>query len=381
MMKEGRLILVDTTLRDGEQAPGVSFTLEQKLTLASQLAVAGIHEIEAGIPAMGVREQRAFRAIVEAGLDRPVIAWCRLRRDDVDTSMQAGARYVHLSVPSSQQMLAGKLGKDQSWALRETAALVSYCREKGLQVSIGAEDASRAEAGFLVDLFACCEGEGARRVRFADTLGCLTPSSTREILEYILGRIAIPLEFHAHNDFGLATANSFSALEAGASALSVTLCGLGERAGNAALEEVVPGLALLYGKDCGFNMGTLVDLCDLAAEYAGRIISPHKPVIGSLAFTHESGIHVDGILKDPNLYTFLDPALFGRRSHIVPGKHSGRRALQHCARVLGYELDEAELDPLREEVLSVWEAGSPQDPWTTFKHVLEQHQGGTTYGT
>lgn len=380
MISHGRITLIDTTLRDGEQTPGLSFSTEQKLLLATSLEAAGIDEIEGGSPMMSSAEEASFSCLNDAVGSIPVVAWSRMQRTDIEACHRAGARYIHLSLPSSDLMLAEKLGHDRQWALRQTAQLVALCRDLGMEVSLGAEDASRSDRSFLVDLFNFAAEQGARRVRYADTLGCLTPTMTKTIISHLVEQISLPLEFHGHNDFGLATANSLCALEAGASALSATLCGLGERAGNASLEELAASLSFLYGRESTLDLGSMVRLCQMAAEFSGRAIPAQKPVVGDLVFTHESGIHVDGLLKNPELYSFLDPAILGRTNQIVPGKHSGRRALAHCARVLGYQPDQTGLEKIRNELSLAQGPKAPAEAWAFFHTLLEHHTGAERHG-
>lgn len=367
-----RVTLVDTTLRDGEQAPGVSFTREQKLRILQALFAAGVCEVEAGIPAMGKYEQDTFRMLLDHADGHPLIAWNRMRLSDLKASHACQAQFVHICVPSSEVMLRDKLGTDPARALKDVFHLVGWCRDKGMRVFVGAEDASRADPDFLMELAVTAGLAGAERLRIADTMGCLDPVSTTKLVETLARDIRLPIEFHAHNDFGLATANTLAAIEAGARYASVTVGGLGERAGNASLEETVAALHVLKERFTGVHTEALPGLAKLVSECTRRPIPDCRPVVGAQVFTHESGIHVDGLLKSPHLYSFLDPALFGRKHTVVPGKHSGKAALVHCASRLGFDLDPSRVDEVRTRLSSLWEEGQPVDPWQAYHAILNQ---------
>jgi homocitrate synthase NifV len=333
------VVINDSTLRDGEQTPGVAFTLDEKVKIALALEAAGVDEVEAGTPAMGGDELEAVDAVNGALTRARVIAWCRMSERDVDAALDAGVTAVNLSAPMSDRQIKAKFGTGRLDVLERIRRVVTHARRNGLDVAVGGEDASRADLDFVCAATMVAEDAGARRFRFADTLGVLDPFATHAIFRRLCAETDLELEFHGHNDLGLATANTLAAVRAGATHVSVCVLGLGERAGNAALEEVVAGLRHVGGRETNVNFHHLPGLAALVAEAAGRAIPSAKPIVGGAVFTHESGIHVSGLIRDPQTYEAIDPTAFGRSRRIVLGKHSGMSSVSYALRSIGIDAD------------------------------------------
>lgn len=272
MVTVPEVYIVDTTLRDGEQAPGVAFSLQEKVIIARLLDRAGVCEIEAGIPAMGEVEQEAVRAIVKLGLKSRVTTWNRLLLADIRASLACGVENLHISAPVSETQIRYKLARTRQWVLDCLKAALCYATAYGCRVTVGAEDASRADYAFLLEFALLAQEMGAVRLRYCDTVGILDPFSTFDTISRLKNDLALEVEFHGHNDFGMATANTLAALRAGARYVDTTVGGLGERAGNTCLEELAAALQRLYGVDPGLDARALRALGRYVARASRRLV-------------------------------------------------------------------------------------------------------------
>ena len=321
--------IIDTTLRDGEQAPGVVFSAAEKIEIASLLANAGVNELEIGYPAISQDEQSVIRKITAMNLPVRLTSWARAKWQDIEDACICGTEAVHISFPVSDLYLQ-LMQKDYAWVQQQLQELVPKAKKYFNIVSVGAQDATRADPellkSFVLDATEC----GADRIRIADTVGIATPPSVMSLMGWLKSATPAALEFHAHNDLGMATANAFTALDAGCQAVSVSVTGLGERAGNAALEELAIALKLSGKYKSSIDTRQLSHLCNTVSKAAGRVIEAQKPVVGKSAFQHESGIHCAALLKHPLSYQPFLPDQVGRDKHeLVIGKHSGSASLQH----------------------------------------------------
>ncbi len=352
-MNQPAVLINDTTLRDGEQAAGVAFNLQEKVAIAKFLDAVGVHEIEVGIPAMGEEETRAIRAIGELNLRAKLLAWNRAVISDIQASIACGLKRVHICIPVSGVQISTKFQGQWRITLQQLRDSVNFALDNGLWVSVGGEDASRADQSFLLDVALFAQELGASRFRFCDTVGILDPFATYHRVKKLVESLSIPAEIHTHNDFGLATANALAGIEAGCLTANTTVNGLGERAGNAALEEVVMALKRIYGLDVGIDTRKLLDLSRLVATASCSNVPPWKAIVGENTFAHESGIHAHSVLQNPMTYEPFSPEEVGWERRVVVGKHSGRHAVTQVLGEHGIKLNSEEtksvLDAVRQE--------------------------------
>ncbi|MEG6616132.1 homocitrate synthase [Peptococcaceae bacterium 1198_IL3148] len=349
-MEQRKIHIVDTTLRDGEQTAGVVFANREKIRIARFLDELGVDQIEAGIPTMEGDEQEAIKAICKSGLKASIMGWNRPVIKDIEASLECGVDAVAISISTSDIHMKYKLNKSREWVLENMARAVEFAKKNGLYVSANAEDASRSDIDFLIQYAKVAKEAGADRLRYCDTVGILDPFTTFDNITKIRQAVDIDIEMHTHDDFGMATANALAGVKAGADYVGVTVLGLGERAGNSPLEEVVMALKHLFKIDLGFKTDMFVEVADYVSRASGRELPAWKAIVGSNMFSHESGIHADGALKNPKTYEAFQPEEVGLERQIVVGKHSGTAALRAKFAEYGIVLSRHESEQLLPKV-------------------------------
>ncbi len=340
------IILVDTTLRDGEQTAGVVFSNQEKIRIARMLAEIGVHQLEVGVPVMGGNEKACIKKIVGLGLDCSLMGWNRANIEDIKHSLDCGLDAVAISISTSDIHIEHKLRSSREQVMESMVKATEFAKKHGVYISVNAEDASRTEFDYLVKFALAAREAGADRLRYCDTIGTLEPFRTFEVVSRLIEETGMDIEMHTHNDFGMGTATAIAGVKAGARFVGVTVNGLGERAGNAALEEVAMALKFIFNKDQDLKTQMFRELCEYVARASGRILPPGKPIVGDNMFRHESGIHADGVMKFPGTYEIFSPDDVGLERQIVIGKHSGSKAIMLKFREYGIELTEEEATDL-----------------------------------
>ncbi len=351
MINNSFVKFVDTTLRDGEQAPGVVFNLKEKLKIAELLDELGVHELEVGTPGMGPREMRDISAIVSAGFSFDSSCWCRALKRDIDSAVATGTDSVNISFPVSDIHLK-TMNKSRNWVLNTMQEMVLYAQGLFERVSIGAQDATRANECFLKEFVDIASSLNCYRLRIADTLGIVNPFQTYNLISLACDHAReMAIEFHAHNDLGMATANTLCAIEAGAEFISGTVNGIGERAGNAPLEEVIMALECSLKQKTSFNVSKINELSKFVERASKRALPASKPITGEMALTHETGIHTRCLLKDRNSYQPFEAATIGKKeTNFVIGKHSGKSSISNFYNNFGIKLKNEQIETMTNEV-------------------------------
>ncbi|MBU4189552.1 MAG: homocitrate synthase family protein [Candidatus Thermoplasmatota archaeon] len=340
-MRNRNIIVYDTTLRDGEQMPSVAFSMEQKIKIAQALNDIGVKEIDAGFPAVGENERNFVKKISSLGLDAKILVLTRLFREDVDFALDCDADAVLLFIAASDVHLKHKLELKKDEIKNRVSDVVGYAKSHDLMTSFSTEDTTRTDLDFLTELYKLAVDAGADRIGITDTVGCINP----EGMGFLVKKIKtgnIPLSVHCHNDFGLSVANAIAGVKAGADIVATTVNGIGERAGNVSLEEFAVAMKVLYNIDVNIDLTGLTKLSRIVSKFSKNRIPKNKPVVGRNAFTHESGIHVSGVLKNPATYESFPPWLVGGRRRFVLGKHSGKSVVEYKLKNAGVKVENVE---------------------------------------
>ena len=373
-MKPWNVEICDVTLRDGEQTPGVSFSCEEKQEIASKLDEIGVEVIEAGFPIVSPYEKQCVSTIAQMGLDARVCCLARARKGDIETALDCGVDMVSIFIATSDLHIRHKYHKPREQVLDDALLMIDLAKDHGVAVRFAAEDASRTDPVFLNEVYARGAERGADLLSFADTVGCLLPTDMFRIMSGLVASVQKPFCAHCHNDLGCATANTVTAAEAGAFQLHTTVNGIGERAGNAALEEVLVALRMKGGVD-RYDLSHLKEISVMVEEYSGITLQKTKPVVGDHAFSHESGIHIAAILEDPQTYEFFLPDMVGGQRRFILGKHTGKKALEHVVGTLGYSLNEKQICAVLDEVKELGESKcgiTPETLTALIRHAQKE---------
>lgn len=369
-----RVYIFDTTLRDGEQTPGVTFTTDEKISISGQLDRLGVDIIEAGFPITSTGEAEAVKKIAAEDFNARVAALARPIDLDIDAALDTGVDYIHIFIATSDIHLEHKLKMTRGEVRDRSVQSIEYAKDHGVTVEFSPEDATRTEIGYLKEICRAVTEAGADKINIPDTVGVMTPRITYEFFKDLKSVTDVPLSAHAHNDFGLATANSLAAIEAGAEQVHVCVNGLGERAGNASLEEVVMGLTAQYGVKTNIDTRQIAETSDLLQRISGLYLLPTTPIVGDNAFTHEAGIHVHGMLSHPGAYEPLTPEIVGKKRRFVAGKHTGRHAIESMLKDMRVEPDRDQLKAISAEVKVLGDMGkkiTDADLYAIAKDVMD----------
>ena len=343
---KGYVNIIDTTLRNGEQTAGVVFSKHEKIRIAKLLDEVGIPEIEIGTPSLGPAEREIIKEIIASKPNCKLFTYCEADPANIAYAAECGIKNIIINISTSDLHLKVKYGKTRTWALNQLRETISEAKSNELNFIVSAEDATRTDLEFLLKMINIAQKKGAYRFRICDTVSRLDPFRTFLYINTILNTIDFPIEVYNHNDFGMATANAMAAIRAGASSLVTSVNGLGEGTGNAALEEIVMALKYLEEVDLGMATSKFRELSEYVAKASARAIPVWKAIVGTNVFAHESGIHADGVLKNPINYEVFEPGEVGLTRQIVVGKHSGSHTILHKFKEFEIDLTDKEANDI-----------------------------------
>jgi isopropylmalate/citramalate/homocitrate synthase-like protein len=349
--------IFDTTLRDGEQTPGVSLSIEEKLEIARQLDVLGVDAIEAGSPMSSEGEMAAVKEIAKAGLKAEICALARTIREDIDAAIQCDVDAVHTFISASDVQIKHALNMTHEQVIQAAIEAVQYIKDHGFICEFSPMDATRANLDFLKRLCRAAEDAGADRINIPDTVGVMFPTAMKKLIAEIKDLVHVPISVHCHDDFGMAVANSLAAVEAGATQVHVTVNGIGERAGNASLEEVVMSLQALYKYETRINTRLLYSTSKLVSRLTGIPIPPNKAIVGENAFSHKSGVHTRGVVVEPQTFEPINPELVGQKRRLEAGKLAGKHGIKAQLEESGIYPDKEQLKTIVKRVKELGDKG------------------------
>ncbi|MFA6049441.1 MAG: 2-isopropylmalate synthase [Candidatus Micrarchaeia archaeon] len=353
-----KVMVFDTTLRDGEQTPGIAITAEQKKDLAFALDGLGVDVLEAGFPRTSAGERQVFKDLSSRGLRHAKLCGlARCDKEDIDAVVDSGANYVHIFIATSPLHMKHKLHLSQEQVLEKAVECTEYVKARGALCEFSAEDATRSEYPFLEQVYCAVQAAGADKINVPDTVGATVPPMMRLLVSRLAKKIKIPIAVHCHDDFGLAVANSLAAVEGGARQVHCTINGIGERAGNASLEETVMALKVIYGVGSNVQSEKLYSVSQLVSRYTKAWPAINKAIVGENAFSHGAGIHVHGVLGNALTYEPIDPAIVGQRRKIVYGKLTGIHAIESRVREMGLNPSPGQLEAILAQVKRLGDAG------------------------
>ena len=378
-----KITIFDTTLRDGEQTPGVSLTNDQKLKIARQLDKLGIDVLEAGFPISSDGDKQSVKAIANEGLALDVCGLARVLTKDLDACLETDVNMIHTFVSTSDIQRIHTIKKSKEEVLTMAVDAVQYIKDHGVKCMFSAMDATRTDIDYLTQVYKSVEGAGCDIINVPDTVGIMSPSRMYQLVGTVSKEVKIPIDVHCHNDFGIAVANSLMAVEAGASQVQVTVNGIGERAGNANLAEVVMCLQSIYGAKTNINTEYLLETSKMVEKYTGIHIPPNTPIVGENAFAHESGIHTHGVLTKADTFEpgIMTPEMVGHKRRIVLGKHAGKHAVQKSLEDAGIQTTEEQLDEIVRRIKAIADKGKricDADLHAVASDVLGRNLGSET---
>lgn len=345
-----KVVVYDTTLRDGEQMPGVSFNREQKIAIARKLDEIGIHQIEAGFPIVSPEEKKIVQLIANEGLKSDILALTRLRKEEIDLAAECDVDMALVFIASSDIHIKYKLKLKCEELLACVTDVLDHAKSYDLKINFSTEDSTRTNLGRLFEFYSTAVGSGVDRIGITDTVGCITPEGLGYLVKKVKQKYKMDLAIHLHNDFGLALPNALAGVAAGANAVAVTTGGIGERAGNVSLEQFVVALKVLYNYDLNIDTSGFKDLAEMVHKAAKVPISPHQPLIGDNVFSHESGMHIAAILNQPVTYECIPPDLVGQSRKLLMGKHTGSTFIRKRLKERKISATPQELDIILQEI-------------------------------